>query len=269
MLAPLCGHAPEHLRADGYRLRCEECGSFFDRAAAESEFLYDGSYPEQRGHFDAEVGALKVRSLERWLRATGLDATGRVVCEVGFGGGHCLRWLAERAAHVTGIEAVEANLAHARRLGIGDVQAFDACREPLARPVELWLFQDSFEHLPEPDRFLAWLAASSAPNARVLLVAPEAGSPSERLLGPLWPHRLPDHRFHWSRRGLEERFAAHGFRLAGRFRPTKSVSLAMVTAHLAHRFPVLRPAAAVARGLPAARLDFNLGEMGLVFERGA
>lgn len=265
-LTPLCGHDAAGLRSEGYRLRCSSCGSFFDRDAALAEFRYDASYPTERGHFEPEVGAMKVRSLERWLRASGLDPAGRVVCEVGFGGAHCLRRLAERAACAFGIEAVEANLAHARGLGLTNVYAFDACPGSLPRPVELWLFLDSFEHLPEPDRFLAWLAGSSAADARVLLVAPEAGSPSERRLGPLWPHRLPDHRFHWSRRGLAERFAAHGFQLESAFRPTKSVSAAMVAAHLAHRFPPLAPLARAARGLRVS-LDFNLGEMGLVLRR--
>jgi SAM-dependent methyltransferase len=268
-LAPLCGHAAAGLREEGYRLRCRACGSFFDKGAARAEFRYDASYPEQRGHFDAEVGAMKVRSLERWLRATGIEPAGLVACEVGFGGAHALRRLAERGARVYGIEAVEANLAHARALGLADVFAFEACRSPLPRPVALWLFLDSFEHLPEPDPFLAWLAASSAEDARVLLVAPEAGSPSERWLGALWPHRLPDHRFHWSRAGLLERFAVHGFHEEARFRPTKSVSAAMLAAHLAHRFPGLAPLARAARALRGLRVEFNLGEMGLVLRRAA
>jgi hypothetical protein len=266
-LVPPCGHGSAALRREGYRLRCERCGSFFDRDAALLDFRYDGSYPAERGHFDAAVGAMKVRSLERWLRSASIEPAGRVVCEVGFGGGHCLRHLASRAQRAYGIEAVEADLAHARGLGLTEVFGFDACQGPLPRPVELWLFLDSFEHLPDPDRFLAWLAASSSERAEVLLVAPEAGSRSERWLGPLWPHRLPDHRFHWSRRGLEERFAAHGFHPVTAFRPTKSVSAAMLAAHLGHRFPVLRPLARAARPLAALRLDFNLGEMGLVLRR--
>ena len=56
-LAPLCGHAAG-LREDGYRLRCRACGSFFDAAAARAALRYDTSYPEQRGHFDPEVGAI-------------------------------------------------------------------------------------------------------------------------------------------------------------------------------------------------------------------
>jgi hypothetical protein len=149
------------------------------------------------------------------------------------------------------------------------VLAFEQCQAPLPRPVELWLFLDSFEHLPEPERFLAWLTGCSAQRTDVLVVAPEAGSASERWLGTLWPHRLPDHRFHWSRRGLEEHFAAHGFRPVADFRPTKSVSAAMIAAHLAQRFPALRPLARAARPLGRLRVDFNLGEMGLVLRRDA
>ena len=267
-LAPPCGHDAKVLRAEGHRLRCGDCGSFFDRDSLAREFVYDASYPADRGHFDPEVGAMKVRSLRRWLGAVNLDPTGRVVCEVGFGGGHGLRWLAERAALTFGIEAVEANLEHARGLGLSNLIRFADCREPLSRPVELWLFLDSFEHLPEPARFLRWLVASSAPGARVLVVAPEAGSPSERWLGRLWPHRLPDHRFHFSRGGLEALFRAHGFGKVAEFRPTKTVSGAMVVNHLTRTLPLLRPLGGTARWLRRLRLDFNLGEMGLVLERG-
>jgi len=266
-LVPPCGHGGAGLRAAGHRIRCGTCASFFDRDSLRQDFVYDASYPAGRGHFDPEVGAMKVRSLERWLHAVGVEPAGLVVCEVGFGGGHCLRWLADRAAHAFGVEAVEANLEHARNLGLADLLRFGDCREPLSRPVDLWLFQDSFEHLPDPAHFLRWLVASSAPAARVFLVAPEADSASERWLGALWPHRLPDHRFHWSRDGIEEFFRAHGFRKRAEFRPTKTVSGAMLLTHLTLTLPFLRPLARGSRWLRGVRLDFNLGEMGLVLER--
>lgn len=268
-LVPPCGHAATGLRVDGHRIRCDSCGSFFDRDSLAQEFVYDASYPADRGHFEPEVGAMKVRSLERWLRAVKLDPSGRVVCEVGFGGGHCLGWLAEWAALAIGIEAVEANLEHARSLGLSNLLRFADCREPLPRPVDLWLFLDSFEHLPEPGRFLHWLAANSAPKARVLLVAPEAGSISERWLGPLWPHRLPDHRFHYSRGGLEGLFRAHGFHKLEEFDPTKTVSGAMLVKHLTMSLPLLRPLSGASRWLRGLRLDLNVGEMGLVLGREA
>jgi hypothetical protein len=264
--APPCGHGRQELRPDGYRMRCGRCRSFWDREFAERPFRYDAAYPEARGHFDAATGQLKVRSLERWLAAAAIDPAGRVVCEVGFGGGHCLRYLADRSAQAFGIERVAENLEQARRLGVAGVVPFEErCRLP--RAVDLWVFLDSFEHLCDPADFVAWLARRSSRDALLLVVAPEAGSLSERLLGRLWPHRIPDHAFHWSRRGLCEFLGGHGFKLWREFHPGKYVSCATVVSHLAHKFPRLGRLRAGAEAFARLTLFLNVGEMGLVFRR--
>jgi hypothetical protein len=263
---PLCGHQREKLHRRGYRLRCECCGSFWDREFMDRVFAYDAAYPELRGHFEARTGELKVRSLERWLAAAAIDPAHQVVCEVGFGGGHCLRYLADRAAYACGIEEIPENLERARRLGIQDVVPF-ADRDRLERPVDLWVFLDSFEHLPEPEGFLAWMRRTSAADALALVVAPEAGSSSDRLLGRFWPHRIPDHRFHWSRRGLRELFGRHGFDLQREFHPGKYFSGATVVRHLAHKFPLLARLREQARVVERFTLRGNVGEMALVFRR--
>ena len=90
-----------------------------------------------------------------------------------------------------------------RRTGVAaDLYLVDELPARLDDPVDLWLFQDSFEHIPDPAAFVAWMTASSAPNAEILLVAPRADSLSRRMMGRWWPHKLPDHQFHWSRAGL-------------------------------------------------------------------
>ena len=264
---PPCGHGKEALLAEGYRLQCRRCKSFFDGDFAGTSFEYDASYAELRGHFDRSTGEMKQRTLERWLATCEIEIGGKVVCEVGFGGADCLKLLSERAARTFGIEAVDENLARARELGVPEVYRFGMTPGRLPAPVDLWLLLDSFEHLPEPASFLAWMAASSAPGARALLVAPEAGSISERLLGRLWPHKLPDHAFHWSRSGLSEIFEQHGFALASEFHPGKYVSGAMLASHLGHKFPALALPTGVAKALGRVRLYFNLGQMGLTFQR--
>ncbi len=263
---PLCGHPREELRRRGYRLRCACCGSFWDRELMNRAYAYDGAYPERRGHFEARTGELKVRSLEGWLAAASIDPTQRVVCEVGFGGGHCLLYLAGRAAHACGIEEIPENLERARSMGIRDVGPCRLDRVP-ERPVDLWVFLDSFEHLAEPEAFLRWMRRASAPGAAALLVAPEAGSFSERLLGPFWPHRIPDHRFHWSRSGVRELFARHGFALEREFHPKKAFSPATAVRHLAHKFPALASLLRLSARLERFTLLGNVGEMGLVFRR--
>src|SRR5262249_51515942 len=150
---------------------------------------YGDDYPTARGHHDPEVGRCKVRTLDRWLGELGVDASGLTVCEIGFGGAACLAALQTRGAFSLGLEPVSANRSHAGSRGIPPARVFDAEPLPaLPRRPDLWLFQDSFEHVPDPNRLAAWLARESAPAARVLLVLPDAASPSRRIMGPLWLH---------------------------------------------------------------------------------
>jgi len=237
------------------------------RAGPRPSRSYGDDYPAARGHHDPETGRCKVRTLERWLGELGVDVRGRTVCEVGFGGGACLAALAARGASVLGIEPVAANRAHAQSLGIPSERIFAA--EPLPRlpaPPDLWLFQDSFEHVADPGAVVQWLARESAArSSSVLLVAPDAAAPSRALMGPLWIHNVPDHDVHYSRAGVAAIFARAGFRVAREFRPIKCVSSRMLWNHLR---TLLRAPAATRR---AFRLGpstwFNFGEMGLWLER--
>lgn len=262
-----CGSGAS-LRVRGHRATCSACGSFFDLGREPGTVRYDESYSRKRNHFDPMLGALKRGSLDRWLRQTGLDLllTGWRVCEVGFGGAACLADLHHRAASVFGIEANRANLDHARLLGVPAEHLFaaDALPERLPQPIDLWLFQDSFEHIPDPAAFACWVVDNSTPDARVLLVAPLAGSLSERLAGRWWPHRVPDHHFHWSRAGLAALWGRYGFAVERSFLPLKDVSVEMVLRHLGVLTGLRMP-------IPAAvaqwRMPFNIGQIGVVLRR--
>ena len=78
--APLCEHhgAARHVR--GTRAVCDTCGSFWDLESLEASVRYDETYPAQRGHFDPRVGALKARTLRRWLRSAAIDLRGASAC---------------------------------------------------------------------------------------------------------------------------------------------------------------------------------------------
>jgi hypothetical protein len=254
----------------GFRAECPSCGSFWDLENLEAEARYTERYPEERLHFDPRVGALKVASLERWLRVNALEPATLTVCEVGFGGGHCLAWLQANARGAFGIETIAADVEHAATLGVRREAMFLTSRLPEKLPgaVDLWLFQDVLEHLLEPDPFLLWMEASSSPGARALVVAPDASSFSRRVLGRQWPHRVPDHAFHWSPAGMTELFARHGFAHERSFLPVKKLSTRMGVLHL--RQTPLAPLARVIEPLvPNAELWFNVGELGMVFARGA
>lgn len=267
--APIC-HPEAATVVRGFRAECPVCGSFWDLENLGADARYTAQYPSERSHFDAAVGALKVATLARWLSASGFDPARLVVCEVGFGGGHCLAWLAARARRALGIEAIAADVAHAAALGVPRAAMFltDELPDRLPEPVDLWLFQDCLEHLLEPDPFLAWLERSSAADARALVVAPDGASLSRRILGRQWPHRVPDHAFHWSPAGMTALWARHGFRHQRSFAPVKRVSVRMMALHLRQTrlAPLTR---AIEPLVPPAELWFNLGELGMVFARDA
>ena len=259
-------HPDQALPAEPRRWwRCPACGTRVrgDGGAAPE---YGDDYPAARGHHDPEVGRCKVRTLERWLGELGIAVAGLTVCEVGFGGGACLAALQAQGARALGLEPVAANRAHAHALGVPRAGVFPADPLPaLPHAPDLWLFQDSFEHVPDPNTLARWLARESAPRARALLVAPDAESLSRKLMGPLWLHDVPDHRIHYSRAGIAAIFGRVGFRVVGEFRPVKLVSLAMVWSHLRLLARAPAPARAAAREGPC--IWFNLGEMGLLLER--
>jgi len=264
----LCEHSQQSIRIDGHRAVCGVCGSFWDMESRAANVQYDASYPEERGHFDPHVGALKVRTLEYWLRAANVSLQGKRVCEVGFGGGTCLPMLANAALRVAGIETNQTAIDHVRATGLDvDLLLVDTLPAQLAHPIDLWLFQDSFEHIPNPASFVAWMLANSTANAEILVVLPRADSVSQRLLGRLWPHKLPDHEFHWSRAGLVDFFARRGFDVRREFFPLKFASPQMVLAHGLHKLGI-DGAREFLRGLRLS-IPLNFGELGLALRRRA
>lgn len=267
---PLCGHALR-LVSRSHRLVCTACGSFWDKRALDRPAVYDYSYPEQRSHFDATIGRHKARTLQQWLKKLGIATTDLAVCEVGFGGAFCLSSLANSSRRVFGIEAIPENIEHAVELGIDRDSLYltGAIPEVLAERIDLWIFQDSFEHLESPGQFLKWMIENSSEKARVLVVAPDGGSLSERIMGTWWPHRVTDHRFHWTRKGIVDFFSRHDFILDKAFFPAKYVSLTMAFSHLLLKVRGLKRLEPWLRTLPLSdcALPFNLGEMGLLFSK--
>ena len=174
--------------------------------------------------------------------------------------------LQQGGATVFGIEPVAANRAHARSLGIPGQHLFEADPLPdLPHEIDLWLFQDSFEHIPDPNRLTQWMARYSSPRAYILLVAPNADALSRKMMGPLWLHNVPDHVVYYSRAGVGSIFASAGFRILKTFRPLKLISLTTVWHHL--RLLARRPAPLNKTGASQFCFWFNLGEMGLLLQR--
>src|SRR6185436_7605219 len=149
--ALLCEHPLESARRESFRHVCGVCGSFWDLDSLRTQVAYDASYAAERGHFDPTVGALKARTLRRWLRVGKVALRGKRVCEVGFGGGTCLPLLAQLARRVYGIETNAAAIDQVRATGVrAQLLLAESLPAILPEPMDLWLFQDVFEHLPDP-----------------------------------------------------------------------------------------------------------------------
>lgn len=239
-----CPCSPEStLVRAGQILRCVRCGSFCDLTTV-------SRHDPVNKHFHIATDRLVLRALQDWLHRTGLDweIGSTVVCDVGFDGAVCVDWLHCAASRAFGIAAgIDAMLrAAAMGLPAGDLFVANMLPAQMPEPVDLWLFRDSFEHLPDPAAFCRWMDLNSSPRARLLIVGPQANSLSERLLGQWWPHRRAESRFHWSRRGLSDFLGRFGYAVERRFWPWKLVS---------------------PRTLPWLTLAFNIGEMGLVLRR--
>lgn len=255
-----------------HRLSCPDCGSFLDISFL-SGWRYGDDYPKRRNHFDGTVGKLKTRTMMGWLRRAGLNDLSRmVVCEVGFGGGFCLRRLHTLARKAYGVEIVESSIDYAHALGIprDHLLHFEALPQILPEPVDVWIFQDSFEHIPDPGVFVDWAIANSTTEARMMVVAPCAGSWSDRVFGRFWPHRVPDHRFHWSIQGLTRFFTIRNCAVTTSFYPWKYTSMEIVLRHISILANVeIDSLLNYTSGglLSKVTLKFNIGEFGLVFRR--
>jgi 2-polyprenyl-3-methyl-5-hydroxy-6-metoxy-1,4-benzoquinol methylase len=255
------------IRESAWRRVCTTCGSWED--LAHPVFQYDDSYPAQRFHFEAPVAMAKVRSVERCLERTHINLEGKIVCEVGFGSGHVLSTLARTARAAYGIEAVEANIRNAVALGLPEDHLYLADQLPADLPerIGLWCFFDSFEHLPQPEEFMTWVSRNSAPGALIVVVAPDGASPSARVLRRLWPHRLPDHRFHWSTGGLKNLMGRFNFGIQQIFPPMKYVTVATLLSHACRWGGFTLPNKILRSQVGMCSVVFNMGELGMVFRK--
>lgn len=267
-LPNLCRHDSPYLRSCR-KYFCPVCKSFWDLDVSEQRNVYDLNYPMLRHHFDSDVGTLKTESLQSWLSSIDVDIVQSTVCEVGFGGGFPLKFVSQHAQNAYGIEVIRENIEHAVTLGLKRDNLFSAEALPEFLPVkiDLWLFLDSFEHIPDPSGFIVWLVRNSNPGARILLVSPEAASFSETVMGQFWPHRVKDHPFHWSAAGVKHFLSLYGFALDRVFTPKKVITLKMIISHVLHKFNLGSTIldAIKGNGMFNIPFRFNIGEMGLLF----
>jgi hypothetical protein len=99
----------------------------------------------------------------------------------------------------------------------------------------------------------------------VLLVAPDAGSLSRRIMGSLWPFHGPDHWVHYTLKGVKELFGRQGFQMVKKFEPTKFLPMNLVIQYIRLAHPRLK--FIIPQRFPQWRFWIRMGQMGLLFQR--
>lgn len=269
LICPACKGNPESQpirRGRDSFLRCSGCGTLWRAAGAEFN-AYDASYFQERAHDDAEsaVGQAKLKTFDYFWRQIPESHRARPILELGCSGGLALRAALDQRLDVHGFDITEDILKLTDANGIPRERVTAGTLQQLPeKAFGVAAFFDSFEHIPEPRAFLEVFAPYLSEDALVLMVIPAADTVSNRFLGSLWPHYLPDHWVHYTVRGLEALFAPQGLSLMSAFSPRKQVPADMVRRHINMRWPGL------GRWVPAhGALSFNIGERGLIWKRTA
>jgi SAM-dependent methyltransferase len=179
-------------------VECAACGlvqSALALAPAEIVQLYaamdDDAYLESA----AMRGESNYQQVKRALK--GLDSATRVL-EIGAGSGALVDLLSKDFAQIEGVEPSDAFCAYAKEkhgleLRCCGVEDLDGSGE-----YDAVLALDVIEHVASPADFMATVRRLLKPGGRVVIVTPNLGSITAKLLGQKWWHIRPPHVYYFS-----------------------------------------------------------------------
>ena len=261
-------------------VRCRACGSVYHAAGPGWQRIaqiYQAEYHNARGHTgDPHVELVKRLTVLRYLQELErLGSPGGRLLEVGCSTGVGLETAAAAGWEVEGVELSEASAALAReRQGVRAVHAGRLEETSLDEGAyDVVVLFDVIEHIDPPSAALAHLRRLLRPKGLLLMVTPDAGSVSARLMGARWPHLLVEHVVLFSRRGMRTALQEAGFDIEQLRFAWKYVNLNMLVRHATIHPHVsfgwmLR---CIGRATPVALLHkpilFNIGEFYVVARR--
>lgn len=119
---------------------------------------------------------------------------------------------------------------------------------------------DLIEHVLDPEELIAEAARITAPNGVLVVLSPDAGSITTRLLGRRWPEvrRVPEHLVIFAVSGIAALVARHGFEPLGWHSTGKKTELAGLAADMSEIAPPI--GRAVSRGLARTGLGTRVFE---------
>jgi 2-polyprenyl-3-methyl-5-hydroxy-6-metoxy-1,4-benzoquinol methylase len=261
-------------------VRCGTCATLYQ--AVEPDWqrirqIYQADYHKLRGHLgDPALEASKQATASAYLKMLErFRPPGRRLVDVGCSTGAALEAAARGGWAAEGVEVVESAAEIARRRpGVRAVHLRSLEDTPLGDgQVDAFTMFDVIEHVDPPDAMLASVWRRLRPGGLLLIVTPDAGSSSARLMRARWPHAFVEHVVLFSRRGMQIALRAAGFRIERCGFAWKRVNLDMLVRH-ATLHPhvsfggVLRLAARVLPPFVLRRMiPFNIGEFYVIARR--
>ncbi|MDD4869230.1 MAG: class I SAM-dependent methyltransferase [Kiritimatiellae bacterium] len=257
-------------------VKCRRCGLVAvnpqpseeeTRRIYNSEDYFQGSGFTRFGYRDYEgIAEMKRLTFNRWLKILERYVHPDNLLDVGCGTGILMQVAQTRGWRVTGLDisayAVERTAARGYEVRQGDVVTADF-QEASFRVVTML---DVVEHLRDPVRHLGIVSRLLSAGGIVMIVTPDAGSLSARLLGRDWPHVKPmEHLWLFTQRALISLLERAGFEMLWIGRVTKVVTLRGLGTDLRESHPwicaVLRVIQGIAPILTNKALPLPLGEM--------
>lgn len=264
-------------------MRCRDCQSLYAAEPLDWQkyrALYESAnYSTARGHAgDSAIENAKVATVRTYLRRLERSAPpGRRYLEVGCSAGAGLAAAAAAGWEVEGVEVSPPTAAVARaRAGVRAVHVGTLLDAPFdVGTFDVVTMFDVIEHIDPPQPTMERVRQLLRPDGLFLLLTPDAGSVSARMLGGRWPHLLAEHVVCFSRRALRQVLHATGFQVLEVGFAWKRVNVEMLLRHAALHPEVVgsgllrRLSAVLPDPLRRWTVPFNLGEFYAIARRNA
>lgn len=218
--------------------RCRDCGFVFadggdlEQLIALYERLTDLDYLHDR-----EPRALQMR----WLIDKALEAhpQARTLLDVGAGSGVLIAEARDRGLEAVGVEPSRSLVEYGRRADDLPLLQGVLPHPGLAdRRFDVISLVDVLEHVIDPVGLLRHCAAALSPGGVILVVTPDLGSLTARVMGARWWHFRLAHVGYFSKPSLERAAGAAGLSMASAFRPRWYFRVHYLAARLARYLPL-------------------------------
>jgi SAM-dependent methyltransferase len=176
---------------------CSVCGAVGHRhppSAAEVAATFEGGYSLYAHAPGRPEEDARQRAYAEWIAGSLPGAAPTRLFEIGCGNGSLLRALASRfpGAEAGGVDPSADAVAHAQAAGIAACRGFASDAAAAVRDRDLVVSVNVVEHTADPVAFLRALAAIGSEDARLVVICPDAVTPSSELLVFDHLHTLTD-----------------------------------------------------------------------------